>query len=103
MDLSDQPEATREATAGVEAQRIARTPFDPTTGPLLRTALIRLAPDEHLLVVVMHHIASDGWSMQIIVGEFSQLYRALGLSGRKPSLQELPIQYADYAAWQGAG
>ncbi len=74
----------------------ARKPFDLQAGPLLRLAVARLAPDDHRLVIAMHHIVSDGWSMGIFFRELSALYRdpeGKGLPG-------LPIQYADFAAWQ---
>ncbi len=83
----------------MEATRIARTPFDLRQGPLLRVGLIRLSEQEHVIVVVMHHIVCDGWSMQLIVEEFVELYRA-AVEVREPRLKVLPIQYADYAAWQ---
>ncbi|SIT01149.1 non-ribosomal peptide synthetase [Achromobacter sp. MFA1 R4] len=75
------------------------TPFDLETGPLLRLGLIRQADDDHVLVVVMHHIVSDGWSMQIIVEEFTELYRAY-VERRPAALAALSIAYTDYAAWQ---
>src|SRR5207237_5231585 len=73
--------------------------FDLQQGPVLRAALLRLAFDEHILVVVMHHIASDGWSTGVLVREFSQLYESYS-HGRPSELAELAIQYADYAVWQ---
>ncbi|MCC2682313.1 MAG: Amino acid adenylation [Nitrosospira multiformis] len=91
------------AQAGEEASRIAGTPFDLTQGPLLRLALICIAPEEHLLVVVMHHIISDAWSNRIVIDEFAAHYRARVQQegeGQEPSLPALPIQYADYAIWQ---
>ena len=75
IDLSSLPVEQREKNAQEEASRIGITPFDLTQGPLLRVALIRTAPEEHLLVVVMHHIISDAWSNQIIFHEFAILYR----------------------------
>ncbi|MFE3153195.1 amino acid adenylation domain-containing protein, partial [Streptomyces sp. NPDC059218] len=69
------------------------TPFDLSTGPLLRPLLLRTAEDEHLLVLSMHHIVTDGWSMGVLLRELGELY-----AGRIPA--ELPIQYADYAVWQ---
>ncbi len=81
----------------VEAE-IAR-PFDLQAGPLLRVTLLRLADDEHVLVLVQHHIVSDGWSMQVMVDELVQLYAA-NSQGQTPQLPELPLQYADYAHWQ---
>ncbi|HEJ5416845.1 TPA: pyoverdine non-ribosomal peptide synthetase PvdD [Pseudomonas aeruginosa] len=77
---------------------IAR-PFDLERGPLLRVSLLRLAEDDHVLVLVQHHIVSDGWSMQVIVEELVQLYAAYS-RGLEVALPALPIQYADYALWQ---
>ena len=79
-------------------------PFDLTHSPLLRTALLRLADDEHILLLTMHHIISDGWSMGVLVKEIAALYPAIA-SGTEPAqaaaaLERLQIQYADYAAWQ---
>ncbi|QDG60834.1 amino acid adenylation domain-containing protein [Pseudomonas sp. NIBRBAC000502773] len=85
--------------AQVEAE-IAR-PFDLQQGPLLRVTLLRLAEDDHVLVLVQHHIVSDGWSMQVMVDELVQLYAAFS-QGRAPQLPGMPIQYADYAVWQRA-
>ncbi|MDP9901728.1 non-ribosomal peptide synthetase [Variovorax ginsengisoli] len=91
----------RELRAKQEARRLSDTPFDLGKGPLLRVGLIRLAAEAHVLVVVMHHIVSDGWSMQIIVDELVARYRARVL-GQASDLQPLSLQYADYAAWQRA-
>ncbi len=77
----------------------ARRPFRLERGPLLRVTLLRLAPSEHVLLFVMHHIVSDGWSMRVLVGELGALYAAF-VAGRPSPLPELPVQYADYAAWQ---
>ncbi|EML6194944.1 pyoverdine non-ribosomal peptide synthetase PvdD [Pseudomonas aeruginosa] len=77
---------------------IAR-PFDLERGPLLRVSLLRLAEDDHVLVLVQHHIVSDGWSMQLMVEELVQLYAAYS-RGLELALPALPIQYADYALWQ---
>ncbi|MDU9390189.1 non-ribosomal peptide synthase/polyketide synthase [Pseudomonas sp. zfem002] len=74
-------------------------PFDLINGPLLRAALFRLGAEEHVLVVCMHHIVSDGWSMDIMVREFAQSYQAFS-QGAAPSLPALALQYADYAIWQ---
>ena len=81
------------------AEREARQPFDLERGPLIRGRLVRMAEDEHALLVTMHHIVSDGWSRGILVNELSALYQAYH-SGEAAQLPELPIQYADYAAWQ---
>ncbi len=86
-----------------EAQRIAgeeaRLPFDLEQGPLLRARLLRLSEEEHVLLVTMHHIVSDGWSMGVLVKEVAALYSAFS-TGQPATLEELPIQYADYAVWQ---
>ncbi|NMO23696.1 condensation domain-containing protein, partial [Pyxidicoccus fallax] len=74
-------------------------PFDLERGPLLRTALVKVSEQEHVLVLVMHHIVSDGWSMGILVKEVVGLYEAYA-QGREAVLPELPVQYADYAVWQ---
>ncbi|MEO5730391.1 MAG: amino acid adenylation domain-containing protein, partial [Byssovorax sp.] len=99
VDLSLLPEASREAAARQRAVAEAGLPFDLTTGPLLRTTLLRLAVDEHVLLVTMHHIVSDGWSIGVLVHEVAALYRAYH-DGRPSPLPELAIQYADFAAWQ---
>jgi amino acid adenylation domain-containing protein len=77
----------------------ARAPFDLAQGPLIRGRLIQLAPDEHLLLATMHHIISDGWSMELFTREVSALYEAFR-RGQPNPLPPLPVQYADYAAWQ---
>src|SRR5215203_795691 len=76
IDLSDLPAGEGLAHAHEEASRINGTPFDLTQGPLLRLALIRIAAEDHLLVVVMHHIISDAWSNRIVIDEFAAQYRA---------------------------
>ncbi|MFL1391710.1 amino acid adenylation domain-containing protein [Pseudomonas tritici] len=83
--------------AQVEAE-IAR-PFDLQQGPLLRVSLLAVSEDEHVLVLVQHHIVSDGWSMGVMVKELMQLYAAYS-QGQDCVLAPLPIQYADYALWQ---
>ena len=74
-------------------------PFDLLKGPLLRACLFRVSEDEQVLVVCMHHIVSDGWSMEVMVKEFAQSYQAY-VQGREPQLPALALQYADYAIWQ---
>ena len=86
----------RGTDAAAITTRLSATPFDLTSGPLLRVGLIQTAADTHLLVLVMHHIIADGWSLQVIVKEFAALYAA---GGQAASLPPLPIQYADYAHW----
>jgi amino acid adenylation domain-containing protein/non-ribosomal peptide synthase protein (TIGR01720 family) len=99
IDLAALGSTERAARTTEEARRICNTPFDLTAGPLLRVGLIRLGENEHVLVVVMHHIVSDGWSMRVVVDEFVTQYRAR-VQGQVPALAPLPIQYADYALWQ---
>ena len=99
IDLCHLPVPQRMECAHEKIRRINATPFDLAQGPLLRVALIRTDPEEHLLVVAMHHIVTDDWSNRIIIGEFAAQYRAR-VQGQEPSLAALPIQYADYAAWQ---
>ncbi|HEX8151320.1 MAG TPA: amino acid adenylation domain-containing protein, partial [Pyrinomonadaceae bacterium] len=77
----------------------ARQPFDLSRGPLLRASLLRLGDEEHIALLTMHHIVSDGWSIGLLVREVAALYEAF-VTGRPSPLPELPIQYADYAAWQ---
>ncbi|MEM1207365.1 MAG: amino acid adenylation domain-containing protein, partial [Acidobacteriota bacterium] len=74
-------------------------PFDLATGPLLRLGLLRLGPEEHWLLFTFHHIVSDGWSTDLFIQEALERYRA-DEQDRAPRLPELPIQYADFAAWQ---
>ncbi|MGW2952503.1 non-ribosomal peptide synthase/polyketide synthase, partial [Streptomyces eurythermus] len=81
--------------------REAATPFDLATGPLLRARLARLAADEHVLVLAVHHIVTDGWSGGVLARDLGELYTA-ALEGRRPDLPGLPVRYADYAAWQRA-
>jgi amino acid adenylation domain-containing protein len=98
LDLSHLPEKERESQAQDLALAEARRPFDLQRGPLLRLLLVRLAERHHLVLLTMHHIVADGWSMGILAREITALYRAF-VEGR-PSLPELPVQYADFAAWQ---
>ncbi|MFP2930485.1 condensation domain-containing protein, partial [Pyxidicoccus sp. 3LG] len=88
---------------GEEVARLAREealrPFQLAHGPLLRTTLLRLAETEHVLLLTMHHIVSDGWSMGVLVREVAELYRAFQ-AGQPSPLPALAVQYADFAAWQ---
>ena len=79
-------------------EEIAR-PFDLAADPLLRVTLVRLADREHVLLVTMHHVAADGWSIGVLMGEIAELYTAF-VEGRPPKLPELTIQYGDFARWQ---
>ena len=77
----------------------ARRPFDLTRGPLLRVVCWRLSQDEHVILLVMHHIVSDGWSMGVMLRELTEHYRAAG-AGTAPQLPPLGASYPEYAAWQ---
>ena len=101
IDLSALPSEQAHTEAAALRDAEARTGFDLTEGPLLRVKLLRLAGDEHVLLLTMHHIIADGWSMGILVKEVAALYEAYK-SGVEAELPELPIQYADYAVWQRA-
>ncbi len=99
VDLSSVPAETRLD----EAQRVileeARQPFDLSTGPLIRAVLLRLDEHEHIVLLILHHIISDGWSLGVLVQEVASFYEEL-LQGRSSQLPELPIQYTDFAVWQ---
>ncbi|HEX7184129.1 MAG TPA: non-ribosomal peptide synthase/polyketide synthase [Thermoanaerobaculia bacterium] len=86
-----------------EARRLAAEeawrPFDLSHGPLMREAVLRLGERDHVLLVILHHIISDGWSMEILIRETALLYSALS-QNRRPILPDLPFQYADFAHWQ---
>ncbi|HKH43625.1 MAG TPA: condensation domain-containing protein, partial [Thermoanaerobaculia bacterium] len=99
VDLAGLPQALRDAEASRRIAEEALRPFDLSRGPLLRAALLRLGAEEHAALLTLHHIVSDGWSMQVLVEEIGALYAAFA-EGRPSPLPELPVQYADYAAWQ---
>ncbi len=99
VDLSGLPEEEARAETRRLVQEEAMRPFDLERGPLLRAALLRLGPAEHALLLVMHHIVSDGWSMGVFVREITALYGA-ARAGRPSPLPELPVQYADFTVWQ---
>jgi amino acid adenylation domain-containing protein len=99
IDLTDFPPEARETEAARLASGEANLPFDLAQGPLFRAKLLRLCEEEHVLIVTMHHIVSDGWSVGILMRELAALYEAFRL-GRPSPLPELPIQYADYSLWQ---
>src|SRR6202158_2878745 len=98
-DLTNLPESER----GAEARRLAaeesKRPFDLAQGPLFRASLLRLAEEDHVLLLTMHHIVGDGWSAGILFRELATLYAAFSAGNPSP-LPELPIQYADFAVWQ---
>ncbi|HKP80636.1 MAG TPA: condensation domain-containing protein [Pyrinomonadaceae bacterium] len=82
-----------------EVEREAQQPFDLSTGPMVRARLVRLSDEAHVFVVTMHHIATDGWSMDVFSRELSLLYDA-EVNDKPAALPELTVQYADYAVWQ---
>jgi amino acid adenylation domain-containing protein len=100
-DLRALDGAAREAEVGRRVREDAAAPFDLEAGPLFRAALLRVADDDAVLLFTLHHIVSDGWSMGVLVREVAALYGAR-VSGEDAGLPELPLQYADYAAWQRA-
>ncbi|GAA2515393.1 non-ribosomal peptide synthetase [Winogradskya humida] len=91
--------AGRDAAATRIAGEQARRTFDLSRDPVLRATLVRFAPDDHLLVLALHHIATDAWSTGRLIGELTECYTAAA-QGRAPRLAELAVQYADFAVWQ---
>ena len=95
--------AVEEVGGQEEAERACREealrPFDLSRGPLLRVRLLRVADDEHVLLMTMHHIVSDGWSWGVFLGELGRLYEGY-VSGQDVKLAEPAIQYGDFAEWQ---
>jgi amino acid adenylation domain-containing protein len=98
-DLSGLGNAEREAEVRRRATENAARPFDLAAGPLFRAGLLRLGAEEHVLLLSMHHIVSDGWSLDVFFRELAVLYPAYS-EGRGSPLPALPVQYADYAVWQ---
>ena len=99
LDLQDLPEEKKLEEARYLATKEQNQPFNLANDLLIRVVLLRLEPEEHFLVLTLHHIVADGWFMSIFLGELTTLYQAF--SEDKPShLPELPIQYADFAYWQ---
>jgi natural product biosynthesis luciferase-like monooxygenase protein/amino acid adenylation domain-containing protein len=99
VDLRALPSELRERLAAQYAIAEARRPFDLARGPLLRVTLLSLADAEHILLVTMHHIISDGWSISVFIRELVAIFEAFSVGAASP-LPELPIQYADFAYWQ---
>ncbi|QNM99052.1 hypothetical protein H9L41_22970 [Chitinimonas koreensis] len=99
VELGALPPGERQAKLEWLLQDEARAPFDLAAGPPLRGRLFRLAADSHVLLLVLHHLVSDGWSMGVLLGELAALYRA-GRDGLPAPLAEPAIQYADFARWQ---
>jgi amino acid adenylation domain-containing protein len=97
VDVSDRPEPETDLQQQLAAH--ARRPFDLGQPPLMRTMVVRAGADDHVLSVVMHHLVSDAWSINVLVRELSVLYNAYAAGAASP-LPELAIQYGDFAAWQ---
>ncbi|HEU4556351.1 MAG TPA: amino acid adenylation domain-containing protein, partial [Longimicrobium sp.] len=98
-DLSALEEAEREAALGARHAEVAGHPFELTVGPLFLARLLRLGRDEHALLLCVHHIVSDGWSLKVMFRELWALYHAFR-AGQGSPLPEPPVQYADWAVWQ---
>src|SRR6185312_5172971 len=99
LDISELGEQEREEERVRLARAEGRRAFDLAAGPLIRAQLVRLGPEEHELLMTMHHIISDGWSVGVLVREVTALYEAYS-QGEESPLAELGLQYADYAEWQ---
>lgn len=91
--------ALGEEAAGERAAAELRRPFDPAAAAPWRASLLRCGPRSHLLLIVLHHLVADEWSVGVLLGELAEIYRALR-AGRSPRLPELPVQYADFSEWQ---
>jgi amino acid adenylation domain-containing protein len=98
-DLSGLPPAAREAEVMRRATEEAVRPFDLRRGPLLRASLLRLADDDHVFLLTLHHIITDGWSKGVLNRELAAFYAA-EIDQSEPQVDPLPLQYADYAIWQ---
>ncbi|TCP59425.1 amino acid adenylation domain-containing protein [Tumebacillus sp. BK434] len=92
-------EADRQAAVAQTAAAEAKRPYDLSRDALFRVTLLQLGDEEHVLLLNMHHIISDGWSIGVLVREFTLLYEAF-VNGAEPALPELPVQFADFAVWQ---
>ncbi len=99
IDISDQPLDAREARARQIREDEAHTQFDLQNGPLFWVTLVRLDDEDHQLLLTLHHIIADGWSLNILLDEFSRLYAA-AVQGQSLQLEPLALQYADYGSWQ---
>ncbi|MCI8212139.1 hypothetical protein AUC61_21640 [Pseudomonas sp. S25] len=98
-DWRDLSTSEQESQVAEEAEQQSREPFDLANGPLLRVTLIQLEDQHHVLLLTLHHIVSDGWSMNVLIDEFVRFYDAHD-RGETAQLAPLPIQYSDYALWQ---
>ena len=100
LDMSAIPDGLRDAEVERTLESELKLPFDLRHGPLTKVTLLRLAENDHIALLCQHHIITDGWSVRVLVDELAELYSA-GLRGSAAILPELPIQYADFAVWQG--
>ena len=99
LDFRMLPEAQREAEVMHFAAEEVKRPFDLSSGPLLRTYLLRVGDEAHVLLFTLHHIVCDGWSINLLIQEVAALYQAF-VAGQSSPLPELALQYADFAVWQ---
>jgi amino acid adenylation domain-containing protein len=99
VDLCCLPQARRAAAARRLVLQEGRRPFDLLNGPVIRACLVRTGDEECLLAITLHHIAADGWSLDVFLRELGALYEAF-VTRRRPRLPGLRVQYADYASWQ---
>jgi amino acid adenylation domain-containing protein len=99
IDLSSLPSREREIEVDKRTSEEARLPFNLSTGPVMRAQILRVAADDHVLLLTMHHIVSDRWSLGLAAEELAEHYRSV-IEHRPSNLPELPIQYADFAVWQ---
>jgi hypothetical protein len=99
VDLSREPEERQERELTRRLREDGARPFDLANDVMLRCHLYRRSAENHVLVLTMHHIASDGWSIDILIRELAVVYRAV-VASETPALAELPVQYADYSVWQ---
>jgi len=98
-DISQLPVEERERVRKLRIRETAQTPFDIAQGPLMRTSVLRVGANEHILLTTMHHIISDGWSVRVLLREITAIYGAFCRNEMSP-LPPLSIQYADFATWQ---
>jgi amino acid adenylation domain-containing protein len=99
IDLSELDHETQEKQIHLLTSEECRRPFNLSQGPLYRVSLLSLGAEDHVLLITMHHMVSDGWSIGILVQEFATLYRTY-IAGDASPLPDLPVQYADFATWQ---
>jgi amino acid adenylation domain-containing protein len=99
LDLREIPQHERDSEALRLAAEERQRPFDLAAAPPVRGKLLRMGAEDHIALLTVHHIAADGWSMTILFRELAEIYNAFSM-GKPSPLNELPIQYADYAVWQ---